>query len=367
VCRVPMEAREVAIIKRMKKVMKMPVMRIAKMLGRHKKTVYKALKMKSVPRRGRAALLTPQDVRRMVSVLRSMVKAARACWEVTLAMIKKKAKVKACDKTVRRALAKKNIKFRRMRSKIILSKADMKARYAFAKKYKSKSASWWLKHIQLHIDCKTFPAYVTAQARDLAAQREVRGVYRKPGEGLDECYVVAPKSLRANPGCKAVKIAAGVAQGKIVLWHDYGLKWNGKVAADVYEGPMLAALQKTWPRRRSFNVLEDNDPTGFKSKAAVRAKAAARIEIFTIPARSPDLNVLDYAIWKAVTRKMRAQERSFPRSKRESRTAYIARLRRAAMSVPTTTINKAIMNMKHRCNLMYLSKGGHIQEGRRSR
>ena len=43
-------------------------------------------------------------------------------------------------------------------------------------------------------------------------------------------------------------------------------------------------------------MLEDNDPTGFKSGLEETAKKAARIKAFVIPKRSPDLSVLDYAI-----------------------------------------------------------------------
>ena len=113
----------------------------------------------------------------------------------------------------------------------------------------------------------------------------------------------------------------------------------------------------------SFQVLEDNDPTGFKSTAGIRAKKSAKIKVFAIPPRSPDLNVMDFAIWRAINVKMRTQERKFPRSKRETRTAYIARLRRAAHSLPKKSINKAIAGMKRRCKLIYDAKGGHIEEG----
>jgi hypothetical protein len=101
-CRVPLQAREVDIIKRMKRVLKLPIKQIARCVGRHKKTVYKALKTRTLLRRGCNEVLTTKQVRHMVSILRCMVKYARARFEVTLAMLKKKAKVKACGKTVRK-------------------------------------------------------------------------------------------------------------------------------------------------------------------------------------------------------------------------------------------------------------------------
>lgn len=143
----------------------------------------------------------------------------------------------------------------------------------------------------------------------------------------------------------------------------YGKKWNGRVAAAMYTGPVKAVLQYAWPREKKHLMLEDNDPTGFKSGLGETAKNAARIKAFVIPKRSPDLSVLDYAIWEFITRRMRAQEHKFSLSKRETRDAYIERLRRAAMSIPKKSIGKAIASMKSRCELLHRARGGHFEKG----
>ena len=92
-----------------------------------------------------------------------------------------------------------------------------------------------------------------------------------------------------------------------------------------------------------------NDPTGFKARAGVQAKAAVGIKAFEIPKRSPDLNVCDYALWAAVNRKMRRQEKKIPRAKRETPAEHIARLRRAAHSLTPAFINKSIGDLRRRC------------------
>ena len=66
---------------------------------------------------------------------------------------------------------------------------------------------------------------------------------------------------------------------------------------------VLKALKQKFPRCASWRVLEDNDPAGFKSSKDVKAKADAGIKVFSIPRRSPDLNVCDYALWKMVDKK----------------------------------------------------------------
>ena len=217
----------------------------------------------------------------------------------------------------------------------------------------------------MHIDLKNFPVYTHGAARDVAAMREVRGAYRAPGQGLDQHYVVQPKALRFNPGAASCRIAAGIGGGKVLVWHEVGRMWSGQKAAELYSGPIRGALAKKWPRKRTWTILEDNDPTGFKSSRGVKAKADSKIKVFEIPKRSPDLNVCDYALWRPITRTMRLQERKFSRSRRETRKQYIDRLRRVAKSLSKSFVDRSIGDMSRRCKRLYDAKGGHFEEGGR--
>ena len=366
VCRKPLQQREVAIIRRMKNVLGLPVTQIALATDRNKSTVYKALDTAwRFVKRGRPSKLTKKDVAMLVRTLKAMQQKARARKEITLAMLKRRAKCKASGRCIREALKVKNIKFRKMRSKPLLTKADQRARFDFAKKFRSKSKNWWLQNVHLHIDVKNFPAYVNAKARDVAAMRMVRGAYRRPGDGLDEAYVVVPKDLRYNPGAKSVKVIAGVGRDRVRMWHVIEKRWSGRTAAAIYQGPVLAALKRTWPGKRTFSVLEDNDPTGFKSRLGEKAKKDSCVKAFQIPKRSPDLNVCDYALWNAINRSMRRQEKNFPRSKRETRNEYIARLRRTAQGLSPNFVRNSIGDMKRRCQLLYQRRGSLFEEGGR--
>ena len=114
-------------------------------------------------------------------------------------------------------------------------------------------------------------------------------------------------------------------------------------------------------------MLEDNDPAGFKSSKAVRAKAEAGnkfgIKVFPIPRRSPDLNVCDYSLWSEVNRRMRKQEANWESSRRETRKAYLARLRRTALRLPANFVNKSIGDMRKRCLRLKAAAGKHFREG----
>ncbi|CAK0845543.1 unnamed protein product, partial [Prorocentrum cordatum] len=194
VCRKPVGLREVHIIQRMRNLLCVTITQIALAVDRSRTAVYRALDISpnrgSMPRRDRPPALTKK--------------------QVTSPVITKRARVKCPDRTLRKASAKKGVEFRRLRAKPLLTKADRRERLAFARKYKDKPTSFWLKSVHMHIDCKTFPVYVTARGRLHAATREVRGACRQRCEGLADGNVVQPKELRFNPGCKAVKIIAGV-------------------------------------------------------------------------------------------------------------------------------------------------------------
>ena len=55
--------------------------------------------------------------------------------------------------------------------------------------------------------------------------------------------------------------------------------------------------------------------------------------------------------------------RKFPKSKRETRAEYVARLKKAAKSLPKRFVEKAIMDMRRRCQRLYAAKGKHFEEG----
>ena len=184
---------------------------------------------------------------------------------VTVADAKRSCRVKACDRTVSDKLHERNIYMRNMREKPVLTQQDIAERFEFAREYKDKPASYWTSHVHLHIDCKLFKVSLNKKARAYIKRTRVKGAYRKPGQGLNQGYTKASKKLKFNTGAKGIHVLAGVGQKKVLLWHYFETNWCGKVAADAYRGPVAKALKKAYPLRTTFNVLEDNDPTGLQS------------------------------------------------------------------------------------------------------
>ena len=130
----------------------------------------------------------------------------------------------------------------------------------------------------------------------------------------------------------------------------------------MYAGPLAGALIRAYAGKRKYSVLEDSDPTGYKSKRAEKAKAASRITPFCLPPRSPDLNPLDFSLWAEVNKRMRRQERRWSAGKRETRAVFLARLRRTATRLPPTYIDNIIGDMQTRCQKIYVARGGYTAE-----
>jgi hypothetical protein len=217
------------------------------------------------------------------------------------------------------------------------------------------------------IDNKKFAVYLNGYARDFAARRKARGVYRDRKQRLSKGYTKPPSGFTSYQSGKAINIAAGVSGDRITMWHEVSGSWSGAAAVEMYTESLLPALKKARPEKASarkpvWTIMEDNDPSGYKSGMAVKCKGKLGIQVVTMPKRSPDLNVLDYRIWAEVNRRMRKTERAWPASKKESRVEYKARLKRTAMALPKEYIRKAVQDMKRRCDAVVEAKGWYFKE-----
>ena len=132
----------------------------------------------------------------------------------------------------------------------------------------------------------------------------------------------------------------------------------------MYSKPLQRCLAKEYPDVRGpWRVLEDNDPAGYKSAKGVAAKKEAGITSLDLPKRSPDMNPLDFSFWAAVNKKMRDMERKWPQTKRETRKAYLARLRRAAFSLSGDYITKIVEALAGRVKQLKDARGNYFPEG----
>ena len=138
--------------------------------------------------------------------------------------------------------------------------------------------------------------------------QRVRFHLRTPAEGtVDEFTKPGRKKNRYNTGAQA-NVCAGISNGRVVLWHYLPKVWNGEAAAHLYTNIIYPTLRRCRGDKRAYTILEDNDPTGYKSNAAKRVKADCHIIAHNFPRYSPDMNPLDYSIWHEVERRMGENE-----------------------------------------------------------
>ena len=170
-------------------------------------------------------------------------------------------------------------------------------------------------------------------------------------------------SLRHDTGARGVLWHGGIGKGKaLAVYKVAHRRWNGQAAANFYK-VLARDLAKVLPEKRRFALLEDNDPTGYKSAKGIAAKDEAGMDIFEIPKQSPDLSVLDYAIWAEVNKCLRRQESKWPNGKKETRAAYIKRLKLVMRSLLEDFLLKSIRVMARRCQRLYEAKGYFFEEG----
>lgn len=339
---------------------------MAELLGRDLSSVFRHVKAMSSKKKakpvGRPPSLSPKEVDRIVSKAKDLIKVADSKYQVTASMIRTGARLTCCVRTVLDALHSRGLYLHPMREKPVRTEEDEQCRLEFATTYGTKPLSFWAKTVDAYLDNKWFPVYLNARGRAYAAKRTARGSFRSKGEGLAKGHVKPRKNLKVNFG-KSVMISAAISGSKVLVWHKVEGQWDAVNASFMYGKLLAPALRKAKPNlKRKFLVLEDNDPSGYKSKLAIATKAEHKIDVLELPRRSPDLNPLDYGFWAELNKRMRQQELTFRDTKKETRDEYIERLRQTATRMPAKFCKALVCSLKRRCSDLRAAEGRDFQE-----
>ena len=114
-------------------------------------------------------------------------------------------------------------------------------------------------------------------------------------------------------------------------------------------------VERLRPGKRSWLIMEDNAPNGFKSSRGLRAKRANKLKTVSQPPYSPDLNPLDFSLWSAIQAKALAS-----RPAHEKPRTYKARPRKIAMTMPRAMAKKAVQSIRARAQAIFDADGGDI-------
>ena len=298
-------------------------------------------KLGAVEQRGRKRSLSSTDVRSLDQARRRLIKKTENNARVTYADVVEEAGVgkKACQRVCEDVLRAGGVAYRAPRRKIYVSEDDAKIRKATADKWKKRVKSHWSKKVHGYFDCKAFPCPLTPKQRKRFRQTLVTGHLRKPSEGVDRGFT-KPREKHSFVGIPSVTICAAVAKDKVIMWHAVP-KWNGAIAAEMYTDHLQPALQRTWGKLARYTVVEDGDRKGNTSGKGIAAKVRAKIHAETLPPRTPSLMPLDYAIWHRIVQDLL---KGAPKGK-ETRAAFLERLRKIALSLPKGYVKSVIGRM----------------------
>ena len=258
--------------------------------------------------RGRKRTLKPSTVRRMNQVRKTLSKKWAGKRPVLWKDIIKTAKAPSVSRTTAlHAFQRQGIKvaLRPAREKPQRTPEQAEERMAYCKANKHRTGRYFDQQLDFIMDNKRFDIPLSERAREYMAKQKITSHLRTPSEGLQpEFTKPGKKKNKFNTGA-SVNICAGISNGKIVLWHELPKVWNGKEAAALYAGAIIKCLKKHRGTKRKYLVLEDNDPTGYKSNAAKRAKELLKINAVQFPTYSPDLNPLDFSLWAEVEKRIK--------------------------------------------------------------
>ena len=326
-------------------------------------TVRRALKGKTFRRglketRGRKAKLTKAATRKLNATRKRLIEKAKGEKEVHWDQILRSARVRRVHASAAaRALQCDgyDVKWRAPRERPQRSPEDERLRMELSRRWRYLPTTYFTESVDMIMDNKRFLVPTHKKAARRLKMIKVRGHLRTRAEGKLKSFVKPnARKNQVNPG-GTLNVCAGIVNCKVRLWHYLPCTWSGQVAAETYRGPIRRALKKHRGEKAKYVVLEDNDPTGYKSNKALEAKRDLGIQAMQFPRYSPDLNPLDFYLWDAIERRMRAAKTA-PMSV----AAYKARLRRVAMSIPEAEIREAVLSIKARAKAVYDAKGGDI-------
>ena len=311
-----------------------------------------------VETRGRKRSLSRRNVLAMDKSRLKFIKDVQGTRQATWDLCRVKGRApKAHRTTVARAFAREgvDVKLRRCREKPQRTAAVERERAELCGRMRRWPLRRFTDDIDLIIDNKKYDIPTTPEARVFQDKQKLVAQLRKRGEGLAPNFTrPKAKTHRRNLG-GSVGVCAGIANCRIVLW-EYYTKWNGDIAAEMYRGPIMKVLKKERGRKPSYLLVEDNDPSGYKSSKALAEKRRLHIRTIKWPRYSPDLMPLDFSLWSNISSRLRD---CAPRG-RETIAAFKLRLRRVALGTPTAVVRAAVEAMQTRAKMIADARGKDI-------
>ena len=240
------------------------------------------------------------------------------------------------------------------RKKGVLTESDLKQRLKFARAVRRKlPKTFWTEGVGFYLDGASF-THKTNPFDQARAPRAM--IWRKPGQGLD--FGFTAKGSHEGTGGSVAHFMAAIAYGKGVIVAE---QYFGRINADIFSSFVrehFASMFKKSANPKGKLFLQDGDPSqnSCKARTAWDEEGARK---FSIPARSPDLNPIEN-IFNIVKKKLHdvALKNEIVR---ENFDEFSARIKRTLESVPVDTVDKTIISMNKRIDMVVSRKGQRIR------
>jgi transposase len=233
--------------------------------------------------------------------------------------------------TIRKELRKLGYFWLPRAQKRLYSPADKAARLAFAQAAVRMSQSQLREKLSFAMDgvILSMPPDDVVGRANFCKETEVK-MWRKRDEVALPALAGGERYPKQVPLNRAVPLWGGLSEGgfAIVLFHDQK-KLNAEAWAETVDnGNLTSAIKSLKPRSRNgpWHVLCDNE-SFLTARDCARAHRAAKIQLWQIPPRSPDLNPVE-RFWGWLRNRLRARDRADLKAKRPALTkaAYRARV-----------------------------------------
>ena len=255
------------------------------------------------------------------------------------------------NRTVRRSLNSAGYGYRQCRKKGQLTPEDCKKRLAYARLIKRKKLpeNFWTRGIAFYLDGVSFVHKRNPASHAKSARTRT---WRLKNEGMSiHCTA---KGKKEGTGGSVSRFMVAIAHGKGVIGaHQYEGNINGEKFAEIVRTTFPTMYENSAnPTGRYF--VQDGDSSQ-NSAVAREALVDVNAHLFTIPARSPDLNPIEN-IFHLVSKQIKNDAKKFNITK-ENFQQFSSRCKKTLMEFSPEIISKTVSSMNKRIDLVIKSKG----------
>ena len=306
---------------------------------------------KSKLNKGRPRKISQRDSRKIVRSVKVLRKEIGSFTSRRVAIQANIDSFSVSNRTVRREMNRNGFKYQNTRRKGLMKESDFAERLTFCRKFKNRNlgTSFWSEHVSFYLDGVGFE-YKTNPFDHARAPKSRE--WRRDDEGL----ILTTKGKKE--GCTNSNFMVGISYNKgVVLCDRYSGSITGEKMANIVRSSFSDAFEKSIAPRAK-RVVMDGCPRQ-NSKAAFKAYDELHAKMMKLPPRSPDLNPIENFFHTAKDLlKTQAIENKITAETFEE---FTLRVKTMLETFPVDAIDKIIMSMEKRINLVLKANGRRIK------